>query len=294
MNTRLLCLHARSSIHCGTGQAIGGIDLPIAREKPTNIPLVPGSSVKGVLRALLDDRDESSSRHREHITAFGPRTENASDHGGSLHFGDLRLVFLPVRSVRGTFAWVSSPYLLHRFARDAKEAGLSFPSVTDPGDPRCLVAQGSRLRVERRVAFEDFDFEAHESKELTELAESFAKKCLDAGEVEFFKSRVCVVSDDVMSVLLLTCTELSTRIRLDPDKKTVEKGALWTEEALPVESLLVGVVLAAPVPSRKTTPNDLFAHLRWLLDLQGGALQVGGNATVGHGVCRARLVGGED
>jgi CRISPR-associated protein Cmr4 len=69
MNTRLLCLHARSPIHCGTGQAIGGIDLPIAREKPTNVPLVPGSSLKGVLRALASDA--AAGVHRD---VFGPPT----------------------------------------------------------------------------------------------------------------------------------------------------------------------------------------------------------------------------
>ncbi len=38
MSARLLLLHALSPIHCGTGQSVSGIDLPIAREKATNIP----------------------------------------------------------------------------------------------------------------------------------------------------------------------------------------------------------------------------------------------------------------
>ncbi len=95
-----------------------------------------------------------------------------------------------------------------------------------------------------------------------------------------------------MSVLLQTCTEITTRIKLDPDTKTVEGGALWTEEALPVESLLVGVVVAAQVGARSSAAVML-AHLQGLLDDQRGALQVGGDATVGRGVCRARLVGGK-
>lgn len=293
MNTRLLCLHARSAIHCGTGQAIGGIDLPIAREKPTNVPLVPGSSIKGVLRALVDDRDEKHAKHAEHITAFGPRTENASEHAGSLHFGDLRLAFLPVRSARGTFAWVSSPYLLRRVARDAKEAGFTVGAVSATDDKKCLVAKGTRLVADKRVAFEDFDFEAVESAELTALAATLGPLLLDADDAALFAGRVCVVSDDVMSVLLLTCTEVTTRIRLDPDTKTVDRGALWTEEALPVESLLVGVVVATPVASRKTSAPQLFTYLAWVLDQQGGALQVGGDATVGRGVCRARLTPGK-
>ena len=41
----LLFLHALSPLHAGTGQGIGAIDLPIAREKATGIPYLPGSSL---------------------------------------------------------------------------------------------------------------------------------------------------------------------------------------------------------------------------------------------------------
>ena len=50
MNTRIFHLHALSALHVGTGQSIGAIDLPIARSRATNLPLVPGSALKGVLR----------------------------------------------------------------------------------------------------------------------------------------------------------------------------------------------------------------------------------------------------
>lgn len=291
MNTRLLCLHARSAIHCGTGQAIGGIDLPIAREKPTNVPLVPGSSIKGVLAAIHQDRSDAPTNL--HRSAFGPPTEDASAHAGGLQFGDARLAFLPVRSARGTFAWVTSPYLLRRLARDFVEVGVALALPKEPAADGCLVSATTRLEVDGRVAFEDFDFAATKSNELTALAGVLAAKLLDADDAALFAGRVCVVHDDVMSVLLLTCTEVNARIRLDPDTKTVAQGALWTEEALPVESILVGVVVAAPVKARAHTKVELFTYLGGLLDAQKGALQVGGDASVGRGVCRARLVGGE-
>ncbi|RMD58772.1 type III-B CRISPR module RAMP protein Cmr4, partial [Candidatus Parcubacteria bacterium] len=50
MQAKLMFLHALSPLHAGTGQGVGAIDLPIAREKGTEIPIVPGSSLKGVLR----------------------------------------------------------------------------------------------------------------------------------------------------------------------------------------------------------------------------------------------------
>ena len=48
---------------------------------------------------------------------FGPETDQPSDHAGSVQFSDVHVVLFPVRSVAGTFAWVTSRYLLQRFAR---------------------------------------------------------------------------------------------------------------------------------------------------------------------------------
>ena len=54
MDAKLLFTHAFSPLYAGTGQGVGVIDLPIAREKATNLPYLPGSSLKGVLRDACD------------------------------------------------------------------------------------------------------------------------------------------------------------------------------------------------------------------------------------------------
>ena len=40
MNTHILFLHALSPLHPGTGQGVGSIDLPIARERSTGNKLL--------------------------------------------------------------------------------------------------------------------------------------------------------------------------------------------------------------------------------------------------------------
>ena len=45
MQTKIFHLHALSALHVGTGQGVGVVDLPIARAKATNLPLVPGSAL---------------------------------------------------------------------------------------------------------------------------------------------------------------------------------------------------------------------------------------------------------
>lgn len=288
MTTKLLLLQARSPIHCGTGQAISGIDLPIAREKATGIPLVPGSSLKGVLRARGADGNPT------HKAVFGPPTETASEHAGGVQFGDAGLIFLPVRSVRGTFAWVTSRFLLRRLARDVAEAGLG--ALNLPPEPAsetgALVTQGSRLLANNKVVFEDLDFDGTPDPLLGTLAQKVAQWLYGPDNTAepdrtFFQQRVCLLHDDVMSLLMQSAMEITARNSLDPNTKTVKKGALWTEEALPTESVLSGLLLATPVAQQQ--PAALFAHVTSLL--QGGAVQVGGNATVGRGLCRVRMVG---
>jgi CRISPR-associated protein Cmr4 len=289
MKPRLVLIHALSPVHCGTGQAVGGIDLPIAREKPTNIPLVPGSSIKGVLRAMSP---ASPTLHRQ---IFGPDTESASDNAGSVQISDANLVFLPVRSLRGTFAWVTSPYILRRLDRDARECGIDLGKLPpEPEETQAIVTGGTRLSEGSRVVFEDLDFAAREEATLETLAGVIAGRLFDEPDRAHFGARVCLVHDDVMALLLQTSTEITMRVRLEPDRKTVADGALWSEEALPIESVLAGLCVATPVKQKGGAVPDALAMLDYLKGLvEAHAVQLGGKATVGRGLCRMRLAKGE-
>ena len=98
-------------------------------------------------------------------------------------------------------------------------------------------------------------------------------------------SRICIVHDDVLSFLLETSTDVTARIQLEDKKKTVKRGALWYEEALPAETILVGQVIA--VPMKTTNTGEVFGTIT---DITSSTLQFGGNATVGRGLCRARII----
>jgi CRISPR-associated protein Cmr4 len=288
MKAKLLFLQALSPLHAGTGQGVGAIDLPIAREKATGIPIVPGSTVKGVLRTNCEADNDLKVR------IFGPETDNASDHAGSAQFSDLRLLFLPVRSLSGTFAWVTSPLLLRRFQRDCVMTNTPFPaqvpSVRDKSE--CLVSStNSKLTLvieaqENQVVLEDLRFAGQTDTSLNALLD-WLKAFLfgtDASWQTSFTERVCVVHDDVLSFLLDTATEITARIRLDEKRKTVEQGALWYEEALPAESILSGMVVIQEIKASERDVLDVITKLAQT------PLQVGGSATLGRGLCHIHLV----
>lgn len=290
MNARLLFVHALSPLHAGTGQGVGVIDLPIAREKATELPILPGSSLKGPLRDNCTDE-------AQRIKVFGPDTQNASDHAGSVQFADGRLLLLPIRSVMGTFAWVTSPYILLRFRRDARDAGASDVPTELPrpaAATSCVVAdQGCGLydmeAAQAAVVLEDLDLKPVPDKGATAWAGWLGNRLFPDGDQDHeawrtaLHSRFCVVHDDVLQYLLGTATEITARVRLLDGTKTVTKGGLWYEEALPAESILAGLVVATPV---RATPEDVF---RLLEDLTGKTIQFGGKATVGRGLCRVLL-----
>ncbi|MEW6405861.1 MAG: type III-B CRISPR module RAMP protein Cmr4 [Chloroflexota bacterium] len=284
MEAKLLFTHALSPLHAGTGQGVGVIDLPIAREKATNLPYLPGSSLKGVLRDACPESD------REKI--FGPETTNAADYAGSVQFTDQRLLLMPIRSLTGTFAWVTSPLVLRRFLRDAGMAKTNpFAAVTvpqSPADDHCLVSAASKITgTDGKVTLEDLPLKADSNTDLGTWADELGRILFpdDKNWQEILEGRLCLVSDDTLAFLLETATEVVARIALEDETKTVKRGALWYEESLPAESVLSGLVIAAEV---KAKPESVFNAISTIV---ARPLQFGGDATVGRGLCSLRMLG---
>ncbi|TVQ96810.1 MAG: type III-B CRISPR module RAMP protein Cmr4 [Deltaproteobacteria bacterium] len=291
MSARLLFIHCLSPLHAGTGQSIGAVDLPIAREVSTGLPFLPGPSIKGSLRDAARTRLDSPD---DVIRLFGPETANAADHAGALAFGDGRLVCMPARSIHGTFAWATSPMLMQRLLRDALEAGLAPPqearslAVKSIGQARttdsCIVQKNNR------IIFEDLDFSSSPCATTTALAAWLAPLIFDSeGEQAAFRSRFVVLNDDAMSFLSRHAVDTVTRASIDPETKTVKRGQLWTEENLPTESILAALVADIPVLARRCE-GGVFPRLQTLCKQ---TVQFGGHATIGRGRCNVRMQGGD-
>lgn len=292
--TTLTFIHALSPLHAGTGQGIGVIDLPIAREKATNIPFLPGSSLKGALRDLCEDKDAK-------IRVFGPETTNADEHAGSAVFSDQRLLLLPVRSLRGTFAWATSPYVLQRFKRDAEGVELDVSALKELpalADGECLISeQGSVLAAQIQqdtgvpdIYLEDFDLTGKPNAVVDSWAQFIGARVFDDARWQgALRERLCILSDNVFNFLLEHATEITARVRLEEKTKTVASGALWYEEALPAETVLTGLLLAI---KGKASPEEVFSTVGNIVT-RHKAIQLGGKATVGRGLCRIRLRNGK-
>ncbi|MCP3103971.1 type III-B CRISPR module RAMP protein Cmr4 [Myxococcus sp. K15C18031901] len=290
MESRPYLVQALSPLHAGTGQSVGVIDLPIARLRATNIPYVPGSSIKGVLREARRDVIPKP----EWQALFGPQRVVAGaqgdepgkdDHAGALVVGDARLLAMPVRSFHGTFALVTSPLLLELARRDlAGVPGVPGRFKRQAGTSLAYVASLENVTVARSkkcIFLEDHDLEVR----VEPLVDAWARLLTRAlpEEERLISERFVVVDDETMSFLMETATQVDTRVRISHDTGTVAPGQLWSEESLPAESLLLGVMGAAPsfFQGAPLSAGQVLSRA-----LQGtSVLQLGGKATVGRGRC---------
>ncbi|NIA13608.1 MAG: type III-B CRISPR module RAMP protein Cmr4 [Nitrospiraceae bacterium] len=288
VNTRVFWLHTLSPTHVGTGRGAGYIDLPIHRDKVTNWPVIPGSAFKGVWR------DWASRQNKEHIDlAFGRTSDHETNvsNSGALVPTDARLVCLPVRSFQGTFAWCISSLALRMLSRDLSLAGMIDlppvpPAVADGTIHRTATTQ---LEDDGRIFLEDLDFTGVKCPETIAWASRIAGSVFPGEKNkdwrERFVERFAVVPDLVFDFLTETGTEVTSRVRIDDDLRTVVQGQLWNEESLPAETILSGLVSCDRVYSGQ--PGDVTEEV--LLEEFATSplnLQIGGKATIGRGRVR--------
>jgi CRISPR-associated protein Cmr4 len=294
-NARIYWLHTLTPTHAGVGRGVGYIDLPIDRDSVTNWPLIRGSAFKGVWADFYKANEDNRQKDPLLRAAFGVSSDvkdNASN-SGSLIPTDARLVCLPVRSFRGTFAWCTSPLALQMLRRTLELVGLpGLPPVPAlDGEEKVLISdgRGASVLVEKndKVYLEDLDFTAVVNSAVGEWARRIGEWVFlgDAAWQEEFRKRFVVLPDVVFDFCTETGTEVHTRVKISDEMKTVEPGALWTEESLLAETILAGVVACDRVfgPSgTETKAGDLLRRFA----TESLNLQIGGKATVGRGQVR--------
>jgi CRISPR-associated protein Cmr4 len=297
----LLYLYVETPLRAGAEpDEESAADLPIQREKTTQHPVIWASSLKGALRA----RAETTRPAEQVAGVFGPSPESADAEkfAAPLAPSDARLLLFPVRALAEIFAWVTCPAVIARFRRDVEAcrgAPPSFPSLPDLPHDRIWVAPGTRLRSRQgRVTLEEASFEATEQAEVAALAGWLADHVLPTGaDMAYWRQKLTrdlvVLPDRVFSFFALNATEVISRIRIDRQTGTAAPGALWTEEYLPVESLLYAPVSASTPPHPVGDLTSAGAVLRWLCDLAPERLQVGAAKTLGRGWLRLRWDQGE-
>ena len=264
MKQQIMTIFSRTPVCVGAGSSVGAIDLPVMRERHTRIPIIPGSSVKGVLRDLWNSNQD------EQKNIFGDENAKAA---GKVMVGEARVLAFPVRSARGMFAWVTSPLALERFVRDSGIA-LDIPSLKEM---ECMAS--AELCSENKAVFEEYCFERKAGLPAG-VAEAFSN--LSADTVwQSVASRLAVISDEMFQYFVENACEIPARICIDDETGVVKKGALFYQEQVPSETMFYNVLAANDNIILETVVEKLNAT---------AVLQFGGDETIGLGYCTIKVM----
>ena len=303
----MLFIYVETPLHAGTGRGFGAVDLPIQRERTTDYPMIQASGIKGRLRAETHpkfgraqfDADEEQ-RRLIHKVIFGPETQQASEHAGALGVGDARLLLFPVRSLSGVFAWTTSREALARFVREAALAQLPIPwsqslLSDEPPTDGCWV-NGDTLVAGETVVLEEFAFTPQSDAAATVQAIGTwlaGTVFPQTDEYEYWRAEVpkklCILPENAFRDFVRYGTEIQTHVRISTETKTVEGGALWTSESLPVDTVMYAPLLATDGRANGAHPKlkagEVLKQMRDAVKEQGlNRIQLGGDETTGQGI----------
>lgn len=288
MTNKLVTLFTRTPLHVGAGNSVGVVDSPIMRERHTRTPIIPGSSLKGVLADLWNAGEgnfdsiksgdkEKKVRAGELKRLFG--SDNDKDAcSGSLLIGEARVLAFPLRSAKGGFAWITCPHALKKFAGDT---GKSLGEIPEPKNEECYAASAVVFAAQSAVVLEEYKFSLQGSvpEGITD-----ALKTLVADSVWEPEKRLVIVSDEYFSYFAENACEVVTRICVDDETGTVKSGALFNQEQVPSETLFY-----AMFGTLKNSQAKDLEMLKEKIEADGNILQIGGDATIGLGFCSVKF-----
>jgi CRISPR-associated protein Cmr4 len=323
-NAKPLFLICETPLHVGSGSDLGIVDLPIQRERHTNFPKIESSSLKGALREAFesafnsktfnkpddndvkihrvfgfDDGSLSEAQKTQLKTHFkNSKNEDQTQFSGALALTDARLLLFPVKSLYGVFAWITCPRVIKKFIEDL---GLTDLQFTLSEVSSAMVANGSTLFGNgQKMQLEEFVFSkvnpVNTDNEVNKLGKWLSEKVFtEMGNYwkEKIKTDIVVLDDNDFRDFVTLSTEVITRTKINNATGTVQDGALFSEEYLPAESVLYSLAMFADEFSAKETKMNAANTQQFFVDglkANNNIVQVGGNATLGKGIVKTKLV----
>ena len=272
MKTQIMSIFTRTPLHVGCGSSVGAVDQPVVRERHTGYPVIPGSSIKGVLADLWLDAD--FKRTTEGKRLFGQDDNNEAAKSGSLAIGEAKLLAFPVRSARGCFALVTSPVCLERYARDAGIAE-SVPAVPAK---KCLAAADVVFEG-KAVVLEEYRFDA--AGEFPTAWAKIISSIQDDAVLKGSETRLVLLADEDLAFFAQNACQIAQHVGIDPESGTAAQGKLYNQEEVPSETLFY-----APVTSQRG--DDDLKLLRDRVNAEA-LLQFGAKGTTGIGYCTVKI-----
>jgi len=236
--------------------------------------------------------------------------KNDGEKHSAIDISDAHLLFFPVRSWKGVFAWLTSPLLLKRFIKDYNRMfdtdinitiGTSDKTIDNLkiDDNEVVVQIESDLITDNKALFEEYLFSKKELEEELkiegkELGEWFKERfCSAHAIIDMLPKHIAVVSDDVFLDFADLYTHKITRNKIDSATGTAEDAGLFNEEFLPSESILYANLVA----SNEFTESDFMKAeevMEFVEEYLPPLYKTGGDQGIGKGLFRVAFYPKDD
>lgn len=315
---RILYLFTRTPLHVGAGASVGAIDQPVQRERHTGFPIIPASSLKGTFAdgwndGLIEEQNDKGEKKKVRVTKDGSSSvagwlfgSDSDKHAaaGALQFSEARLLAFPIRSAKGSFAWITCPLMLQRAARDGVFPGIKPDAKQDPdyltgkepGDEEATW-EGNTLDLGGNLVLEEYTFKRAKDgqSELampSKLAGTIASLLEDPVWAEV-KDRLVILSNGMMSFFARNACEVAQHVRISDETGTAEGGALFNQENVPSETLFYSVLHAFDERTASKTNEERRPAAKAIEEFKkktdGQVFQFGGDASTGLGYCTVKV-----
>lgn len=268
----LMMMQTLTPTHVGSGTELSYVDLPLQRETHTGFPKIEASTLKGSIRNAVSS---SEGLNKKGTVYAGVNMllgdPDKGDYASAVSITDARLLFFPVKSALGIFAWITCPYAMKRFLKDYEivskcvlKNGIHVgyggtdqkwePEKLEPEEGSVYYADRKNLEIAKRkgnfyevkkdtaelqIMLEDYTYRAEENKTFGKLLEMISSHLKDMGmDWKQFISHTVLVQDNDFVHFVKHSTEVATRIKIDSDTGTTQSNALFTEEYLPPETIM--------------------------------------------------------
>lgn len=284
-------------LHVGAsaGEESGNLNL-IFRDQFTQTGIIPGSSIRGRLRAEMrssdssdssdnsdSDRQKAKEQAKEQANYwYGNSSESRQTNSTSesiIKLEHASIVWLPVFCPGQPIIWVSSPYLLKRYQRIAgefikvKDKLLKDERIPDP----YYYSQGLKVKESKDKKYRGKKFLFFNLGFLTLKKEQDLSPWFPLGK----KLPAVIVDDNDIGMIHDMALYRQSRVKLEDEQKKVDTGAFFNVEALPEGTLLV-----FPIAIKPTDKNKKWQPLN---GTNQGDIYLGGLESVGFGHCNLTL-----
>ena len=284
MKTKILSIFTRTPLHVGAGSSVGAVDMPIVRERHTKFPVIPGSSIKGVLADLWNDEenvDKDFVRKNDSMARkiFGDNTPKGDTAcAGKVFFGEAKLFAFPIRSAKGCFAFITCPLAMQRFLRDTGKS-LDVPNVEDNE----VITNANSLCINAKVILEEYPLTVKNDSAFNQWVDELKNFSDDQAWKDNVAEHLVIVSNDLFTYFVENACEIANHNCIDDKTGVAKDGALFCQENVPSEALFYSVL------NTQDNKDDYFDEITNMLQKNNNLIQIGADITTGLGWCSVAI-----